>query len=164
MALPRVCQCTCKTFTGLNVPYLWYYTIQVTNCFVILIWKYCLINNIPFASLVGNMLYVNKGLQSTVTWQCRKAMNERFMLEHNNDSITVAFGNCLPGTELLLSPFRMEFSMGSRLRRHCWSLLRHRRFLRSYRQSLQRCRDPWGDWRPCSRRSLRDSLNIIKHC
>ena len=34
------------------------------------------------------MLYVNKGLQSTVTWQHRKAMNERFTLEHNNDNMT----------------------------------------------------------------------------
>ena len=30
------------------------------------------------------MLYVNKGLQSTVTWQRRNDMNEQFMLEHNS--------------------------------------------------------------------------------
>ena len=37
-------------------------------------------------------------------------------------------GIFLPGTELLQSPFRTEFSMGSRSRR--------------YRRSLRRCRDP----------------------
>ena len=35
------------------------------------------------------MLYVNKSLQSTVTWQRRKAMNEIFTLEHNYDNMTV---------------------------------------------------------------------------
>ena len=42
----------------------------------------------PFARLIGDILYVNKGLQSTVmtTWQCHDA---RFMLQHNNDSMTV---------------------------------------------------------------------------
>ena len=56
-------------------------------------------------------------------------------------------GIFLPGTELLQSPFRMEFSMGSRSRPYRRSLRRHRRFLRSYRRSLRRCRDPWGDRR-----------------
>ena len=58
-------------------------------------------------------------------------------------------GIFLPGTDLLQSPFRTEFSIGSRswryrrsLRRHRRSLRRHRRFLRSYRRSLRRCRDP----------------------
>ena len=75
------------------------------------------------------------------------------------------FGNCLPGTELLRSPFRTEFSMGSLSWRYRPSLRRHRRFLRSYRRSLRRCRDPWGDRRTSGRRcrSLRDSLKIIKH-
>ena len=48
-------------------------------------------NKIPFASLLGNMLYVNKGLQCTdctVMWQCCN-VNDRFMLEHNNDSMNV---------------------------------------------------------------------------
>ena len=47
------------------------------------------------------------------------------------------FGNCLPGTELLQSPFKTDFSMGSLSRRCRRSMRRHRRFLRSYRQSLQ---------------------------
>ena len=45
------------------------------------------------------------------------------------------FGICLPGTELLQSPFKTEFSMemmGSLLWGHWWSLQHHRRFLRSY--------------------------------
>ena len=42
-------------------------------------------------------------------------------------------GIFLPGTELLQSPFRTEFSMGSRSRRYRRSLRHHRRFLRSYR-------------------------------
>ena len=50
-------------------------------------------------------------------------------------------GICLPGTELLQSPFRTEFSMGSRsrrsLRRHRRLLRSYRRFLRSYRRSLR---------------------------
>ena len=72
----------------------------------------------------------------------------------------------LPGTELLPSPFRMEFSMGSLSRQYRGSLRRHRRFMQSYRQSLRHCRDPWGDQRSPVRRcrSLRDSLNIVKHC
>ena len=64
-------------------------------------------------------------------------------------------GIFLPETELLQSPFRTEFSMGSRLRRyrrsmrhHRWFMRSYRQFLRSYRQflrsysrSLRRCRD-----------------------
>ena len=61
------------------------------------------------------------------------------------------FGNCLPGTELLQSPYRTEFSMGSLSPR--------------YRRSLRRCCDPWADRRsPMDRcRSLRNLLNIVKH-
>ena len=61
-ASPRVCHCTCKTFTPeCSMPLVLYYT----RCkLFILIWKYCLINKIPFSDLVGNMiiimLYVNK--------------------------------------------------------------------------------------------------------
>ena len=66
-------------------------------------------------------------------------------------------GIFLPGTELLQSPFRTEFSMGSRSRRYRRSLRRHRRFLRSCCQFLRSCRRS-------QRRSLRESLNIIKHC
>ena len=67
------------------------------------------------------------------------------------------FGIWLQGTELLQSPFRMEFRMGS-FSRHC-------RSLRCYRRSLRHCRDPWGDHWPCSRRCrlLHNSLNIVKH-
>ena len=54
-------------------------------------------------------------------------------------------GIFLPGTELLQSPFRTEFSKGSRSRRYRRSLRRHRR-------SLRRCRDPWGDRRSRGRR------------
>ena len=57
--------------------------------------------------------------------------------------------------------------MGSRSRRYRRSLRCHRRFLQSYRRFLlsyhrsrRHCGDPRGDRR---RRSLRDSLNIIKH-
>ena len=75
-------------------------------------------------------------------------------------------GIFVPGTELLQSPFRTEFRMGSRSRWYRRSLRRHRWFLRSYRRSLRHCRDPWGYRRPPMRRrrSLCDSLNIIKYC
>ena len=66
------------------------------------------------------------------------------------------FGNCLPGTELLQSSFRIEFSMGSLTRQHWWCLRRHR-------QSLRHCRDPWGDRRTRGHRLLRHSLNVVKH-
>ena len=48
------------------------------------------------------------------------------------------------GTELLQSPFRTEFSMGSLSRRYRQSLRCYRRFLQNYRRSLRRqaCRDP----------------------
>ena len=85
------------------------------------------------------------------------------------------YGIFLPRTELLQSPFRTEFSMGSRSRRYRRSLRRHRQFLRSYRrflwsysqflqlsQSLRRSTAARAPMR--RRRSLRDSLNIIKHC
>ena len=71
-------------------------------------------------------------------------------------------GIFLPGTELLQSPFRTEFSMGSRSRRHRRFLRSCRRFLRSCRRSLRRCRDRRAPMR--RRRSLRDWINIIKHC
>ena len=87
---------------------------------------------------------------------------------------------CLPGTELLQSPFRTEFSMGSRSWRYRQSLRHHRRFLRSYRdpcgivaitasllRSLQSCRDPCGIVlipeaiaRLAKHKTL---LNILKH-
>ena len=75
----------------MNVPTSMPIVLYYTRCklFVILIGKYCLINKIPFASLLRNMLCVNKGLQSTVMWQCHKAMNKRFTLEHNNNNMTV---------------------------------------------------------------------------
>ena len=48
-------------------------------------------------------------------------------------------GIFLTGTELLQSPFRMEFSMGSRSRRYRRFLRNYRRFLRSYHRSLRAC-------------------------
>ena len=58
-----------------------------------------------------------------------------------------------------------EFSMGSLSRRYRRSLLRYCWFLRSYRRSLRRCLDPWGDrlspMRRC--RSLSNLLNIVRH-
>ena len=83
--------------------------------------------------------------------------------------IIVPLRICLPGIELLQSPFRPEFSMGSLSRRYRRFLRRHRRFLRSYRRSLLCRRAPWGDRRPARSpmgrcRSFRDSLNIIKRC
>ena len=79
---------------------------------------------------------------------------------------------CLPGTELLQSPLRTEFSMGSLLRRYWWSLWHHRRFLRSYRWSLRHCHDPWGGrWPARSPMPIIEPLtkhrttllNIVKH-
>ena len=57
---------------------------------------------------------------------------------------SVPFGSFLPGTELLQSPFRMEFSMGSLSLRYCQSLWRYCQFLQSYRRSLQRYHQSLG--------------------
>ena len=87
------------------------------------------------------------------------------LAEHRKTSWN-PFGNCLPRTELLQSLFRTEFSMRSLSRQYQRSLWHHCRFLQSYHWSMRRCRDPWGNrrtrGRPC--RSLRNSLNIVKHC
>ena len=82
-------------------------------------------------------------------------------------------GICLPGTELLQSPFRTEFTMGSRSHRYRRSLWHHRRFLRSYRRSLWHCRDPCSDQRPRADAATpivarlakhhKPLLNIVKH-
>ena len=88
-------------------------------------------------------------------------MQLRFMekwMNSNNHPLK----NCLPGTELLQSPCRTEFSMGSLLQRY-------RRFLRSYRRSLRRCRNPWGDRRPPMlifarlTKNRKTLLNVVKH-
>ena len=86
-----------------------------------------------------------------------------------SETAPIPSGIFLPGTELLQSPFRREFSNGSRSRRYRRFLRRHRRFLRSYRRllrsyrrSLRRSVAPRAPMR--RRRSLRDSLNIIKDC
>ena len=72
-------------------------------------------------------------------------------------------GICLPGTELLQSPFRMEFSLGSLSRRYRRSLLHHRRFLRCYRRTLQRCHYPWDDrWQPVWKKNAH--LANISYC
>ena len=65
------------------------------------------------------MLYVNKGLQCTVlaaaqTAQWRgNAMNDRFMLEHNNDSMTVwmfqASGIILHTLEIVYFNLKIQF-------------------------------------------------------
>ena len=79
------------------------------------------------------------------------------------------FGNCLPGTELCLSPFRTEFSMGSLsrryqrlLRRHRWYLWSYGLFLRSYRQSLQR-RDPCIGGRSVAEAVIPIIARLTKH-
>ena len=76
-------------------------------------------------------------------------MSECFFLTSN------PFGISLPGTELLLTPVRTELSIFSLSRTY-------RRFLRSYCRSLRRSTAARSSMRRC--RSLRDSLNIIKHC
>ena len=85
------------------------------------------------------------------------------------DQGPIPTGIFLPGTELLQSQFRTEFSMGSCSQRYRRFLRRHRRFLRSCRRFLRSCRRSrrrFRDRRPRGRRrrSLRDSLKIIKHC
>ena len=54
----RECHCTSKTFTAIyrpecSMPLVLYY--RHCKLFVILIWKYCLINKIPFGDSLGNM-------------------------------------------------------------------------------------------------------------
>ena len=61
------------------MPLVLYYTR--CKLFAVLIWKYCLINKIPFGDSQVNMLYLCK--QSTVMGQTSNTMNERFMLERN---------------------------------------------------------------------------------
>ena len=57
------------------MPLVLYFTC--CKLFVILIWKYCLINMMPFSYSLGNMLYVNKA-----QWH-GNTMNEQFLLERN---------------------------------------------------------------------------------
>ena len=103
------------------------------------------------------MLYTNnnntmnlRGPCATM-WGCATIMDLRCCLQLVIYTLVLSSpsGICLPGTELLQSPFRMEFSMGSRSRRYWQSDITwdhvHRRFLQSYRWFLRRCRDPWGD-------------------
>ena len=64
---------------SMNVPSLWYYiTHHNTRCklFVILIWKYCLLNKITFD---GSYAYVN-----TAQWHAN-AIYKRFVSEQNID-------------------------------------------------------------------------------
>ena len=65
-------------------------------------------------------------------------VNNSLAIELDHWTISEApFGICLPGTELLQSPFWKEFSMGSLLRQYRRSLRHYRQFLRSYCQSLR---------------------------
>ena len=71
--------------------------------------------------------------------QLKRFLGVKFMFPHQFPS-----GIFLPGTELLQSPFRTEFSMESRSRRYRRSLRRHRRFLWSYHRFLRVNADPCG--------------------
>ena len=82
------------------------------------------------------------------------------------------FGICLPGTELLQSLFRMEFSMGSLSWRYRRSLRCLRRFLRSYRGSLWHChgslRQSVAAWSAMPiivrlAKHRKTLLNVVKH-
>ena len=90
----------------------------------------------------------------------RKMSDPPSAVENHHKQAGSPSGICLPGTELLQSPFRTELGLGSRSRRYRRFLRCHRRFLRSW--SLRRFRDRRPPMR--RRRSLRDTLNIIKHC
>ena len=61
-----------------------------------------------------------------------------FIFIVNTCNAMCCISNCLPGTELLKSPFRTEFSMGSLLWCYCRSLRRCYWSLRHYRRSLWR--------------------------
>ena len=117
-----------------------HYYLSYPNCLVLKTWYQSMVNPL---------------LTHTLRLHC-------LILLHMDPS-----GIFLPGTELLQSPFRTEFSKGSRSRRYRRSLRRHRRFLLSYRRSLRRCRDPWGDRRaPIVARLARHQktlLNIVKY-
>ena len=74
------------------------------------------------------------------------------------------FGNCLPGTKLLQTLFRMKFSMGSLSRQYQRSLRHHRRFLQSYRRSLRRSAVANMAMPIVARLTeYRKTLNIVKH-
>ena len=63
------------------------------------------------------------GLDSNVSQLVKQPIPSGIYLPGTDPS-----GICLPRTELLQSPFRTEFIMGSRSRRYRRSLRRHRRF------------------------------------
>ena len=86
------------------------------------------------------------------------------------EAVLIPSGICLPRTELLPSPFRTEFSMGSRSRRYRRSLRRHRRFLlsyrrflRSYRRSLRRSAAAPSPIVARLAKHNKTLLNIVKH-
>ena len=79
-------------------------------------------------------------------------------------------GICLPRTELLQSPFRTQFSKGSRSRQYRRSLRRHRQFLRSYcwilrsyRRSLRRSAAASSPIVARLAKHNKTLLNIVKH-
>ena len=118
--------------------------------------------------LMSIMLYIVKLLNLELHIQILSSV----LLLHSPSGI------CLPGTELLQSSFKTEFTMGSLSLRYRRSRRRHRRFLRSscwslrsYPRSLQAVALSWSmRWLVAVRssmrrhRSLHDLLNIIKHC
>ena len=134
------------------------------------------ISNVFKSKVFIPVLYLSQPLKLYLLKLSRKIVD--YWLGMSIYRLPSPFGNCLLGIELLQSPFRMEFSMGSLLRRYQRSLRRHPlfrrhhpRFLWSYSWSLRHCHDPWGDRQPRSHshsnqrcRLLCDSLNIIKHC
>ena len=105
-------------------------------------------------------------------FSCHQWRNDFGTYMYNLGAVIAPFGNCLPVTELLQSPFRTEFSMGSLSRRYRQSMRRHRRFLWSYRWSLGRYRRslrrsaaarspmPIVAWLTKHRKML---LNIVRH-
>ena len=80
-------------------------------------------------------LYINMGkLPNAKPPWCHGSTTRKFLIHANlaNSILTsilpngkFPFRNCFPGTELLQSSFRAEFSMGSLLRRYRRSLRRH---------------------------------------
>ena len=79
--------------------------------------------------------------------------------------LSAPFGNCLPGTELVQSPFRTEFSMGSLSRWYRRSLRRQCQFLWRYRRSLRRSAAARSVMPIVARltKHRKTLLNIVKH-
>ena len=107
--IKNICPCQWRHHVYATVPvrnlqsWMFHASIIIYTCcklFVILIWKYCLINKIPFRYSLGNRLYVNKAW-----WHTRRgnAVNEQYMLEQNKIMLRSCILECNKWTIVFLN-------------------------------------------------------------